>query len=390
MMKYLRCAYEFEDIAAFRETALTFADGILTLADGGTLELPLEPVHYGECVIINALAMSSSGGWGQAYVSLRLFRGRTPLDFPTLADETAGSYQFFGTGMRDYRYRFVIPQFCTRAVVTIRARGTTLTFRHLETYACKEQPDILPIVGGTKFVAHLGMIGLAPRNTMAAFTLAKRAGYRECVTNMNGTKDGKLVALHNDTIDDTANGTGSVYDYTLDELRQFDFGGKFHPLYSGEPIPTLDEVLGFMAHSGLRPVLRLSSNFTGDKHAYLETLYDLVRQKGLFGHCTAKGFSRTVLTELSQMAGDRFRYGYCGANKDFTQEDCDWLKSLGRDVYLDVNYKALTPELIALAQKNDIALEVWIINDFQRIVELTGMGVTGFTTDFYNLDGCSF
>ena len=53
-------------------------------------------------------------------------------------------------------------------------------------------------------------------------------------------------------------GTGSVYDYTLDELRQFDFGGKFHPLYSGEPIPTLDEVLGFMAHSGLRPVLRLS------------------------------------------------------------------------------------------------------------------------------------
>ena len=47
------------------------------------------------------------------------------------------------------------------------------------------------------------MTGYAPRNTMAGFYLAKRGGYRECVTNTNFTKDGYLVALHNNTIDET-------------------------------------------------------------------------------------------------------------------------------------------------------------------------------------------
>ena len=361
-----------------------------TLPAGTLLELPLHPVGYGEMVHISAVAELSTGGWDGAFCNLALYRGEERLVFPAGAAEPdlRGACQFYGSGAREYHFRFIVPRFADRAVLRIWTKDASLRFDDLRVFVTSEMPAPLPLGTGVKFVAHLGMIGLAPRNTLPAFALARRAGYRECVTNTNVTKDGVLVALHNDTIDETADGTGCVYDMTFEELSRYDFGVKFHPLYAGTPIPKLEDVLSLMAHSGLRPVLRLSSNFTGDHAGALTKLWELVQRLGLAGRCTAKGFSREVLTALSEMAGDRLRYGFCCSG--FTRADCLWLKTLGPDVYMDVAHKSLTPELIALAREYDIPVETWILNDFRRIVELADLGVTGFTTDFFPLDGCIF
>ncbi|MEJ7264933.1 glycerophosphodiester phosphodiesterase family protein, partial [Staphylococcus epidermidis] len=65
------------------------------------------------------------------------------------------------------------------------------------------------------------------------------------------TKDGHLVAMHDETVDRTTNGTGRVDSYTLEELKKLDAGSKFneqHPEYAdeqykGAEVPTLDEIL---------------------------------------------------------------------------------------------------------------------------------------------------
>ena len=82
------------------------------------------------------------------------------------------------------------------------------------------------------------------------------------------------------------------------------------------------------------------------------------------------------------------RYGYCC--KDVTREEIAWLKTLGTDVYFDLLYTKITREKVELALEHGVNVEAWIINDFESIIRLSEMGVTGFTTDYYMLDNCIF
>jgi glycerophosphoryl diester phosphodiesterase len=65
--------------------------------------------------------------------------------------------------------------------------------------------------------------------------------------DLRATKDGVIVLLHDATLDRTTNGTGALAERTLDEVRSLDAGAWFDALYSGERVPTLDEVLDELA-----------------------------------------------------------------------------------------------------------------------------------------------
>jgi glycerophosphoryl diester phosphodiesterase len=62
------------------------------------------------------------------------------------------------------------------------------------------------------------------------------------------TRDGHVVVIHDPTVDRTTNGRGRVGDLSLAELRTLSAGypERFGSSYSGERIPTLAEVLAFL------------------------------------------------------------------------------------------------------------------------------------------------
>src|SRR5699024_1122413 len=88
-----------------------------------------------------------------------------------------------------------------------------------------------------------GASGYAPENTIAAFDKAveMKADYFEL--DVQRSKDGQLVLIHDTTVDRTTNGTGAVKDLTLKELKSLDAGSWFDEKYAGEKIPTLGETL---------------------------------------------------------------------------------------------------------------------------------------------------
>src|SRR5699024_7283151 len=92
-------------------------------------------------------------------------------------------------------------------------------------------------------VAHRGASGHAPENTMAAFQkgFEMKADYIEIDVQM--TKDGELIVIHDTTVDRTTNGTGNVGDLTFEEIKQLDAGSWFSDEYAGEKIPTFEEIL---------------------------------------------------------------------------------------------------------------------------------------------------
>lgn len=98
-----------------------------------------------------------------------------------------------------------------------------------------------------RILAHRGWSGIAPENTLSAFKLALEdptVDAIECDIQM--TKDGEVVVVHDFTLGRTSNGSGLVKDYTLAELRQLDFGAWFSPHFQGEKIPTFHELLSLI------------------------------------------------------------------------------------------------------------------------------------------------
>lgn len=92
-------------------------------------------------------------------------------------------------------------------------------------------------------IAHRGFSGAAPENTLAAFQKAIEIGSDMIELDIQLSKDGKIVVLHDDTLERTTNGRGRAVDYTLKELKAFDAGSWFGVQFSGGKIPTLREVL---------------------------------------------------------------------------------------------------------------------------------------------------
>lgn len=361
----------------------------LKVNDGvSIIRLPFKKVHYGEFVIVNAILKNNTEDFGTAFCGVNHYKlgQKVVKTLKNGKTVTGGECQFFGRGFKDYRYHFITPQGVDSAEFYIYCNSGSIEIKNLEVYISKSLPVFPSINTTVKCVAHQGMPGYAPLNTMPSFHLAKRAGFRECVINTNFTSDGKLVVIHNDTIDESSDGSGIIHNMTFEHVRGFDFGSFYNDTYKGIEIPLLEDVIRMMAKSGMRPVLRLSNHFKGEKSNYLRQICEMIKNNGLEGQCTAKAFCKEVLNELSKIAGDMFRYGYCCF--EISPEDADWIKGLGNDIYFDINYKTITDEHIKLSLENGIAVESWIINDFEAIMRLAEKGVTGFTNDFYCFEGC--
>ena len=82
-----------------------------------------------------------------------------------------------------------------------------------------------------------------PENTLAAFNGAIDAGAHMIELDVSLSRDRKLVVIHDDSVDRTTNGTGSIKALPMEEIGQLDAGSWFDPRFKGERLPTLAQVL---------------------------------------------------------------------------------------------------------------------------------------------------
>lgn len=111
-------------------------------------------------------------------------------------------------------------------------------------------------------IAHRGAAAYAPENTIPAYTLGAEQGAHFVEIDLQRTKDGQLISLHDNTLERTTD-VARVFpdrarpspddaeqkprwwldDFTLEELRQLDAGAWFDPKFAGTRIPTFDEII---------------------------------------------------------------------------------------------------------------------------------------------------
>ena len=98
----------------------------------------------------------------------------------------------------------------------------------------------------TLIFAHRGYSHLYPENTMKAFIEAERVGADGLELDVQLTKDGEIVVIHDEKVDRTTNGKGFIKDFTFKDLRKLDASYNKKTFLHKEPIPALNEVLEWM------------------------------------------------------------------------------------------------------------------------------------------------
>lgn len=116
---------------------------------------------------------------------------------------------------------------------------------------------------GPSVVGHRGLMQNAPENTLAAFSacLKSRVGFE---FDVRRTKDGKLVCLHDATLDRTTNGRGPLVEQTFAELRKLDAGSWFDRAFAEERVPAVAEILAMVTEMPRGSLVAVDLKASGD------------------------------------------------------------------------------------------------------------------------------
>lgn len=149
----------------------------------------------------------------------------------------------------------------------------------------------------TGIIAHRGFNGLYPENTRRAFEEALKLDIAGIECDVNLSKDGQVVVIHDLTVDRTSNGCGEVAQLLVDELKQLNIGTDDDP----QEIMLLDELLDLL------------DEYPG-KHILIETKhpspFDAALEKAVAQVLRARGMEadeRVHLISFNPEAIERFQ-----------------------------------------------------------------------------------
>jgi glycerophosphoryl diester phosphodiesterase len=224
-------------------------------------------------------------------------------------------------------------------------------------------------------IAHRGASACAPENTMAAFRRAVELGARFIETDLHLSRDGKIVAIHDDTLERTTNGHGLVRDHTVKELRELDAGSWFAPAFAGEYVPSLEEILELAGHADLSLYLEIKGGSGyGIERALAAALHERREAHGV----VVLSFEPRALEQVHQldrvlMTGLLFEDSKMDVVERAVKIGARQLAPRGDHV---------TPELVARAHFHGLQVVTWTINEPEQMRALTAAGVDGIMTDY--------
>jgi len=242
-------------------------------------------------------------------------------------------------------------------------------------------------------IAHQGGEGVWPGDTLFAFEKAVEIGSDVLEMDAHITKDGQIVLMHDETVDDTTDGTGLIEDLTLDELKQLDAaydwstdeGMTFAYRGQGIQVPTLNEVFEKFPQMHFVIEIKLTQNPI-DK-----PLCDLIRQHKMqdkvlvasFHDVAMKNFRATcpeVATSASRtevrnyvLLGKAFLWGFILPDYQTIQPPYDPEDSLGITI--------MTERFIRESHAKNIRVEPWTVNGPALMKQYIEWGADGIITD---------
>lgn len=203
---------------------------------------------------------------------------------------------------------------------------------------------------------------------MAAVQLAlQQEDVRWIEVDVQCSKDGVPLLIHDFTLNRTTNGRGPVKDKTWAELQTLDAGSWKSEAYRGERLPSLDEFLDAIA-GRLRANLEIKTE--GNMYPGLEEkVISAVKRRHMEHEVVLTSFEPRVLAKIKEV-GRGIRTGLIidGRPKDLLLR----LKLL-RCSFLSIHYRSLTAELAEKAFKHGIEVMAWTMDDVKTLRKVAAL-----------------
>lgn len=244
-------------------------------------------------------------------------------------------------------------------------------------------------------IAHRGGAGLAPENTLVAFEKARAIGADVIELDIQMSKDGHLVVIHDTTVDRTTNGHGKVSEKTKKELRKLDAGyhfkndkGEYIFRDKGIKIPLLEEV--FQHFQDMHLIVEIKKTETKSRwHKAEKKLWKLIKKYDMQDNVLVFSFDQEILEKFEKYAKGRVAIG---ASRDEATRFVVLHK-----LNLANFYKTSSDAFIVPPKKNKVRLTTkrlinvmhnlnkkiyyWTINSEKQMRFLLRRGADGIITD---------
>ncbi|HWP66100.1 MAG TPA: glycerophosphodiester phosphodiesterase family protein [Candidatus Limnocylindria bacterium] len=222
-------------------------------------------------------------------------------------------------------------------------------------------------------IAHRGASGTCPENTLAAFRRAEAVGAHMIELDVQLSRDGEVVVMHDDTLERTTDGHGPVARWTLAEMQRLDAGSWFGPEFAGERVPTLGEVL-----AAIRLPINVELKPGGGEGLEARAL-EVVRAAGALERIVFSSFDPDALHRLRGLTADA-QLGVLWARSTLSPAIALAKRVAARGLHL--RKTLASPEHLAAAREAGLLTRVWTVNEPREFARLKRAGVDGVFTDY--------
>jgi glycerophosphoryl diester phosphodiesterase len=222
--------------------------------------------------------------------------------------------------------------------------------------------------------------------------------------------DGRPVIIHDARVNRTTNRTGTVSRLTLEQLQQLDAGGWFArrltrrprvrsmverisaesgvaaPRYSGEPVPSLDDVFTLLKPAALERIYVELKESSDSQHSLLESVLTLVRKHHLDRATTLLSFDHSLVRQAKELASDlrtAALFPARGRKLISTRSIIRSAESAGVDE-VALHFGLATQRSVEALHERRLSVSVWTANSKLAMRRLTACGVDAIMTNFPN------
>lgn len=226
-------------------------------------------------------------------------------------------------------------------------------------------------------LGHRGAMGLAPENTLSGMrtAVAFRAALLEIDVHLS--RDGRLVVMHDETVDRTTNGRGFIRDLFSREIRKLDAGIRFAGKFKNEKVPFLEDILDFIKGKEVRLNIELKNGpvfYPGIERK----IAGLIGQYGYHDKVLVSSFDHQALLKIKKIdpsVSIAILYAH---------------NMVGIEAYAQkLRVAAVHPHhywvsrgLVRAMHRINIAVNTWVVNSTADFLRLSRMGVDAVGTNY--------
>jgi glycerophosphoryl diester phosphodiesterase len=261
----------------------------------------------------------------------------------------------------------------TRSIVTVAcavlALATTLT-------TAAERPLV---------AAHRGGALLWPENSLLAFRNALALGVDALEFDLHLTRDGKVVVIHDATLERTTTASGPVRDRTLAEIRSARIKARDGTV-TDERAPTFAEVLELARPRAVELLPEIKVGADGQPYPGIEEkVVRLVRARDMMARVTIQAFQAPTIGRLRAVQPDvrtmflvsRLRLD---GKRASPPDAVRWAREAGASD-LGIEFRVIDAAVVAAAHAARIRLSAWTVNDESDLRRMAELGVDVIMSD---------